>query len=364
MVTAQRETFPYEPDYAVPPGETLRETLEELGMSQRDLADRAGLSTKTVNQIVQGLAPLTHDTALKLEQVTGVPAQMWNNLEANYREHLARVRQDERLVQQVGWVDELPVQALRAADIVTKTKRDRMGMLKEVLAFFGVTDREAFDRVWGSPVAAFRQSPTLRSDPVAVAAWLRLGELEAGRLRCAPYDVEALREAVREARAVVNEQPEQWWPLIVRLFSLAGVALVLVPEVKGARASGAACWLTPHKAVIQLSLRYTWEDQFWFSLFHETCHVLKHPKKGLFVSTGDPDDPYEHEANVFAARTLIPEHFEDELRSIRVLGEVKAFARKVRVPPGVVVGRLQREKVFDYSVGTKLRRQFTIVDDE
>lgn len=364
MVTADRKTFPYEPDYAVPPGATLRDTLDELGISQRDLADRTGLSTKTVNQVVQGVAPLTHDTALKLEQATGVPARMWNNLEANYREHLARIRHDERLAEQVDWVDDLPVQALRAAGIVTNTKRDRVGLLKEVFAFFGVTDREAYETVWGEPVAAFRQSPTLRSDQVAVAAWLRRGELEACSVRCAPYEDDAFRDAVDEARALMNEQPEQWWPLIVRSFSQAGVALVLVPEVKGARASGASRWLTPHKAVIQLSLRYTWEDQFWFSLFHETCHVLKHSKKAVFVSNGDPDDPYEHEANLFAARTLIPQEFEDDLLSIGQLAEVKPFARKVGVPSGVIVGRLQREKVFPYSVGNKLRRQFRMVDGE
>jgi HTH-type transcriptional regulator/antitoxin HigA len=197
-----------------------------------------------------------------------------------------------------------------------------------------------------------------------VAAWLRKGDLEAGRVRCSPYEEDAFRDAVDEARALINEQPEQWWSLIVRSFSQAGVALVLVPEVKGARASGASRWLTPHKAVIQLSLRYTWEDQFWFSLFHETCHVLKHPKKSLFVNNGDPNDPYEHEANAFAARTLIPEEFQDDLGSITLLSEVRPFARKVGVPPGVVVGRLQREKVFDYSVGNKLRRQFRMIEAE
>ena len=89
--------YAYEPDYAVPPGRTLQETMDTLGMGQRDLATRAGLSSKHINQIIQGSAPLTYETAVRLEQVTGVPARMWNNLEANCREHLAKLEEKKRL---------------------------------------------------------------------------------------------------------------------------------------------------------------------------------------------------------------------------------------------------------------------------
>ena len=72
MTAAAR--FPYAPDHATPPGETLRQVLEDLHLTQLDLAHRTGLSTKHVNQVIQGSAPLTQETALSLERVTGVPA--------------------------------------------------------------------------------------------------------------------------------------------------------------------------------------------------------------------------------------------------------------------------------------------------
>ena len=64
----------YDPDYGVLPGETLRETLDALEMTQVQLATRTGLSLKHINQIIQGVAPLTPDTALLLEKATGVAA--------------------------------------------------------------------------------------------------------------------------------------------------------------------------------------------------------------------------------------------------------------------------------------------------
>src|SRR5581483_1771032 len=90
-------SFPFEPDYATPPGVSLRSTLEALGMTQAELAARADLSLKHVNQIAQGVAPLTPETALSFEKVTGVPARLLNQLEANHRDQLARVEDKESL---------------------------------------------------------------------------------------------------------------------------------------------------------------------------------------------------------------------------------------------------------------------------
>ena len=59
MSKGRRQRYPFEPDYAVAPGETLSETLESLGMSQRDLALRTGMSADTINGNVEGQAPIT-----------------------------------------------------------------------------------------------------------------------------------------------------------------------------------------------------------------------------------------------------------------------------------------------------------------
>lgn len=79
-------------DYAVPPGETLRELLDEQGLTQRDLSRRADLSLEHVNRLLQGLVPLSPGVALRLERITGTPARIWNRLEADYQIDLQRLR--------------------------------------------------------------------------------------------------------------------------------------------------------------------------------------------------------------------------------------------------------------------------------
>src|ERR1700687_3824255 len=109
MVSAKeksKQLHAYEPDYSVPPGETLRETIESLGLTQAELATRAGLSTKHVNQIIKGAATISPDAARRLENATGVPARIWTSLESNYREQILRVAERAELAKDIDWLKE------------------------------------------------------------------------------------------------------------------------------------------------------------------------------------------------------------------------------------------------------------------
>ncbi len=90
------EKYAFKPDYVVPPGATLRETLETKGIAQSDLADRTGLTEKTISQIVNGVAPVTYETAEKLELALGIPASFWNQREMTYRAGLLRIEENKR----------------------------------------------------------------------------------------------------------------------------------------------------------------------------------------------------------------------------------------------------------------------------
>ena len=94
---AKMKSTSCQPNYVIAPGETLRETLETIGMTQAELAERTGRPKKTINEIITGKAAIRAETALQLERVLGVPASFWNNLEKNYQETKARLKEEERI---------------------------------------------------------------------------------------------------------------------------------------------------------------------------------------------------------------------------------------------------------------------------
>jgi len=354
--------YPYRPDYAVPPGETLRDTLEALDMTQADLARRTGLSTKHINQLVQGAVALTPDTALALEHVTGVPARLWNSLEANYRQREVRIKLATPSAEDVAWLKTLPIKALVDRGALTR-ETDEISRLESVLAFFGVASRQAWESVWLAPDAVFRRSKVFESEPMATASWLRLGEIDAAQIKTGPFDRAKFRAGLDVIRAAMRKHPDHSLTEAREVCRETGVAFVVVPDITGSRASGAARWLTPTKALIQVSLRYAWEDSFWFSFFHEAGHVLLHGKRLAFVDDRDVDSSQELEADAFAGNLLIPARYDAELGRIVTLAEVQALARKLQVPPGIVVGRLQRDGKLGRDVGNRLRHRLRVRPD-
>jgi HTH-type transcriptional regulator/antitoxin HigA len=339
--------YPYEPDYAVPPGQTLQETIANLGIDQRELAVRSGLSAKHVNQVIKGVAAITHDTAIRLERVTGVPARMWNNLEANYQEQKARLAERERLESDLAWLTTIPTKELIQRGVIEATI-DKVRLLEAVLEFFGVASVEAWKEGWSKRRFAFRKSPTFKGSDGAMATWLRLGEVEAQRIECTRFDKAAFRAALDEIRKLTVQEPEVFVPRMTALCAACGVALVLVPEIKGAPVSGAAKWLTASKALICLNLRGKSNDRFWFTFFHEAGHILNDSKKETYIDVDYVDDPREQNANRFAATLLISPTHDEELQGLVSYRSVQTFAAKIGIAPGIVVGRLQREEIIGY----------------
>ena len=182
---SQSESHPFRPDYLIPPGETLRDRLAEMNLSQAELAARAGLSAKHVNQIVKGTRadhPGDRDRA-----------------GTDHRHPGERVEpQRSRLPGRAA-----PRQAARSRPPRTsggcrrfRSRNCRNGagsrpnatagrLFDAVLSFFGVADRAAWERIWRGPVASFRRSHAYTSDPGAVVSWLRIAQTEAQQAKAA-----------------------------------------------------------------------------------------------------------------------------------------------------------------------------------
>ena len=360
-----KKALTFMPDYAVPPGDSLLETLQTLGMSQAELANRTGRPLKTINEIIKGKAAITPETALQLERVLGVPARFWNNLERNYRDALARIKERKKIAGGTALLRKVPVPALIKAKAI-KNLPDKAALVVEVLNFFGVGSPAAWGRVWTAQRAVFRQSPAFRSAPGAVAAWLRIGELRAQRIQCAPFDRAKFLKALEQIRALTVKPPEIFQPELDQLCANTGVAAVFVTELPGTHVSGATRWLTPKKALIQLSLRYKSDDHLWFTFIHEAGHILLHGKRRVFLEDSRTTNAHEKEANAFAANTLIPSA---TLREFQRRGDIsraaiRKFAEGLGISPGIVVGRLQHEGVLPYSHCNDLKRRFELVERE
>jgi len=68
----------------VHPGEVLMDELEEIGLSQTDLAKHIGVLPKTINTICLGKSGINAEMAVKLSRSLGGSPQFWLNLQNNW----------------------------------------------------------------------------------------------------------------------------------------------------------------------------------------------------------------------------------------------------------------------------------------
>ena len=272
-MTDRNQKKEYIPAVAIPPGETLAEALEERGMTQAELAKRIGRPIKTINEIIKGKAAITAETALQLEQAFGIPARFWNNLESSFRDIIARIQSDEHLNVEIKHAEQYPYGEMIKWGWVPETHK-KVEQTKNLLSFFGVT---SLDNVVENQILAagslYRISTKREYSHPAIAAWLRRGTLLGQQIVTKDFDAEKLRNSIEELKALTLEQPRVFQKKLKEILAECGIALVLTPNLTNAPINGASRWLTPNKALIQLTIRHKSNDIFWFSLFHEIGHT-------------------------------------------------------------------------------------------
>lgn len=357
--------IPFRPDWASPPGDTIADLLEERGWTQVELSDRLGYTKKHISQLINGKAPVTEDTALRLERVFGGQAAFWLSREAQFCAQRARLEAGRRFVDWIGWLDRLPVHELMQAGAISQRRVDAKNkplLVEELLRFFGVASPEEWERHYVGMEVSFRRTREEQSDVGAISAWLRQGEIEAEKLEGIRFEQARFEKALAEIRTLTAFSPEDFEPRLRALCRESGVAVVFVPAIPRAHVSGAARWLGPHRALIQLSLYGKSNDRLWFTFFHEAAHLLLHGKKEVFLDdTGNNqliDSLAERQANEWAGNFLISSDAARELPDLKTKDAVRDFAHHIGIHPGIVVGRLQHDKLIPPSWMNDLKVSF------
>jgi len=350
------------PNWVAPPGATIASILAERGATAVELATWIERSPADVEDLLLGRVEITADIAKSLARVLGASEAFWTRRESQYRADLARLYQEAALPESINWLNELPVRDIERWGWISPLANPT-AMVAACLQFFGVPSVRAWRAAYGDALsAAYRTSPTYKSAPGAVAAWIRQGEIAASRIECGLWESERFRLELVSLRELTRENdPEDFLSELVRRCAACGVAVVVQRSPQLCRASGVVRFLSPTRPMILLSVRYLSDDHFWFTFFHESGHLVLHGDRCVFLEGDDTlTNDEEAEASAFASDVLIPPEHQAEMLRLPLNGrEVVRFARKVGVSPGIVVGQLQHHGRFRRNQMNNLKRRYT-----
>lgn len=341
---------------ATPPGATIKEQLVDRGMSQKEFADRMGMSQKHISHLINGDVQLTPDMALRLEMVLGVPAQFWSNLESIYREKLAKVKAENEMDTDLELAKKFPYKEMARNGWVenVSSATEKVFCLRK---FFEVASLGLLERESLVPGIACRRLADGEKADYALYAWAQRAKLEARSAEVRPINVSGLKKELPEIRAMTREDPSNFCPNLVQDMADCGVALIFLPHISGSFLHGATFY-DRDKIVMGLTVRGKDADRFWFSLFHEVGHIVL----GHIGQPGGTTQDDENDADAFARDMLIDQQ---SFNSFTQNGDfsrsaILSFADKVSIDPGIVVGRLQKEGFVEYSWYKDLKTKYEI----
>ena len=336
------------------PGDRIQEHLDFIGMSQAELAKRLGRSIPKLNELIKGKAPITTNTAAKLEYVLGIDASFWLNVEKYYQEELLAIEQLEFLETCESWLKGFPITALKKMNLLPDTNI-KSDITKALLKFFRVASPNEWSTIYEGHSLAFKIELRHIADPKAISAWLRIGELQANKMELKEFDKKKLTDVLPEIQNIALTESVNWKADLQHICASFGVALVYSPCLPKAPVFGAARWIK-NKSVplIQLTDRNKDYNAFWFSFFHELAHIRFHNKSDIFIDGIDkiqPDSGKEKEADDFATKMLFNESLKQKMleQNFNTIEKIKSFSKKNRVHVSILISQLQRLNKISYN---------------
>lgn len=351
-------------NYAVAPGEYLEEWIEEQGLSQQRVAELLGSSRKQVNEIVNGRAPITTDTAMRLERVVGIPAGTWLKYEALYRADRARIADEENLAIHVEEIEPSAATYLRSIGATEATRRAPGRLVSDFLAFHRCGTWEAYEHLHetasrGDYALAALKDAGATIPRTLLTTWLRAAELSERfeRGRNFEYDPERLRAALPDLRSRAATPDSTMLRDIANMLADVGVVFLVVEPPQKFPLLGMTRWIDKNVPVIQQTGRWGKDGFVIWTLFHELGHVLNDPRGEMHLEYSTEkkrNSAAETAANAFALDLLFGREGLTPFRGLSQDREIAHRAREVGVAPGVAVHQMHRRRLLDYSYGNRL----------
>ncbi len=166
-MTAEKEVYRSEPDYAVSPGALLARRLRQRRLTRSWLAKKLETTPRALRLLLRGKSAMTAETAIGLERVLGVPAYFWQKAENTYRIRLRK--REERLGNYAKILKQKPVRELVERKLISFGDSPETGV-ENVLKFFRQSSVEKLFELWKNPICSLRRSSSVKVD--GAARWI------------------------------------------------------------------------------------------------------------------------------------------------------------------------------------------------
>ena len=336
------------------PGKILEIKLVETGMSRKELSVRTGVTEKHICTVINGERPISTSFARKLGYVFE-DTTYWIKLQAEYDDDQLRIQEENDISSEEIEILK-PLHEIINYFVERGYIHNNCGDISKVMqlrSFLNISDLTQIPKITYNAAYRAQLSKNVRVDPYVLFAWQRLCEKETENVSVESHlDLNKLRSYLPDLKAMMFGNITKGIQEMQKLLGNCGIAFQVVRNFRGAPVQGFIKETSENKLILCLTIRRQRADSFWFTLFHEIGHILHGDHLSRFVDFDSIDSEIEANADTFAQDQLIdPEAYRTFIRSDDCITwtAIERFASSVSVLPVIVLGRLQRDAILDWS---------------
>lgn len=351
-------------DLIIHPGETIKELLEEKNMTQEELAIRTEYSAKHVSEVISGKKDISSKFANALEYVFGIPTEFWINLQGNYDKELLELKKINNIKEEeFNVLTELKdiVKYCETTGIIKKWLNKSLTLLS-MRKFLNVNNLMSIPNLPLQQVS-FRGSKKIKVNINVLYAWKKICEYLTDKIVIKnKFEKENLIKKYEEIKSTMFLEPNEMLIELKKIFSECGIAFEIVHNFAGAPVQG-YIQKRKDKIVLCMTIRKSFSDIFWFTLFHEIGHLLNDDFSNQYIDYSFIESEIEKKADSFARNILInDDSYKDFIKNGKFdIDTISKFAKSQNVKPGIVIGRIQNE-LNDYTFMATYKERYKWVN--
>lgn len=348
------------PKLIIHPGVTIKEILEERKISQEELAIRTGYSAKHISEIISGKKNISSKFANSLEYALNINTQFWINLQGIYDKEILELQKLNNINNdELNILNDLKeiTNFCKKNEIIENSENNSLTIMN-LRKFLNVNNLTAIPNL-PFQQTAFRGSKKNKINIYVLYAWQKLCEYYTQNIKIEKsFDPQKLKQQINEIKKTMFLEIEEMVKKLKQIFANCGIAFEIVKHFTGAPVQG-FIQKNNNKIILCLTLRKSYSDIFWFTLFHEIHHLLNNDYEDKYIDYTFIDSLTEKKADEFAKNCLIndQDYCQFKEKGDYSYEAIKKFANTQNVLPGIIIGRIQND-INDFAFMSKFKEQY------
>ncbi len=323
-------------------GSILKRYLEYNKITQTNFASRLGISTKHMNEIINGNTNVSPELMISISLLTDIDIKVIMLSEQRKEIHnylYSKFKTDKEIKKFLNsfYINEMDQKKW----LVLRNKESLEQNAIDLLQFMKLRNFDIYEKYFNNVIMYKKKDD---ANQKKIFLWINRCDNLIKDIEVCDYSSNKLNELFSEIKNESNRKFNK--DNLIKIFNKYGIILCINDALDGTKVRGCS-FVKGKTPVIYLTTYFKEKSSFYFTLYHELYHIKKDYNKLINKVYVDVLEDEEKQADEFALNKMIDDNIWNEIINNKL--EIESICNKYRIPKCFVYTRLAYEKIIKYN---------------